>query len=272
MLKRGSLSTQVIFSASNVATLSPCLGRLGRLRYIRGVSPSDTASSTSALPSQNNLDGQQDTKNDFTIGNQTKLVMAIAAAGVCMSIWLLVTLIRRYKARLFAPLNSHALEVFSPESEFHGSDMRIDPFTSGACIGLDPNTQSHHRNLVSAKLTTPLDSKGRQGFGPLGPVILISRDSYSSVDTTSYSSPTSPSSRDRKPRPPPLAVVPHFLSHPTPTGVQGMVGPSGKSALLTVSSHPFPISMLPKTPPPIYSEATPSNHSTLAVRPLPSNK
>ena len=135
-----------MISTSNRATFSPYLSQR---HHIRKVSSSDIASSTSALPTQSNLEGQHDTTDDSTIGNQPTIVIAIAATAGCIGILpiLVLTLYRFYKMRYLTRSRSHTLEVASPLSEwginintFRGNDMRIEPFSPGACFDLNPNS------------------------------------------------------------------------------------------------------------------------------------
>ena len=135
-----SHSTQAIIPTSNIATLSPYLGRS---HLIRDVSSWGTPSSTSAPPAQSNLDNQLGTTNEFSSGYQPTVAIALAATAGCIGVLLisLLTLFRLYKRAGLARPRAHALEVSSPVREwrvniFRSNNMRIDPFTPGAWVDL----------------------------------------------------------------------------------------------------------------------------------------
>lgn len=136
-----SHSTQVIVSTSKIATSSPYLSRS---HLIRDVLSLVIAPSTSVLPTQINLDNQHATTKDPTVGYQSTVAIGVAAtAGCILSIFLLSLYFLSRRARL-ARSQGHALEVFSPVSGWRvdpfRSNVRIDPFTPGAWIGLDSHS------------------------------------------------------------------------------------------------------------------------------------
>ena len=136
-----SHSTQVIVSTSNIATSSPYLSRS---HLIRDVLSLVTAPSTSALPTQINLDSQHDTTNDPTVVHQSTIAIGIAATAGCVLPILLLSLYCLWRRARLARSQDHALEVFSPVSGWRvspfRSNMRIDPFTPGAWIDFDSNS------------------------------------------------------------------------------------------------------------------------------------